>query len=152
VPATRRLRLSAPSYSRLPWNDAGTYRDGASVRRLLATVKRRLNTGRTGEPDGVSALRYPRRALIAALAAAFLVYLVAGHAHHPGQSMEEAAMGAGICIVLVTFVAAVTALVRPRPSAFVAPLLVALGGHAPAVPADAADARASPVWLQRFLN
>jgi hypothetical protein len=68
----------------------------------------------------VGALRHPRHCLIAALAAAFLVYLVAGHAYHPGESMEEAAMGAGICIILATFVAAVATLVRPQPSSFVA--------------------------------
>ena len=90
--------------------------------------------------------------MIAALAAAFLVYLLAGHAYHPGQAMEEAAMGAGICIVLVTFVAAVAALVRPRPLPFVAPVVSAPARPAPAVAPDGAHARASPVWLQRFLN
>jgi hypothetical protein len=99
----------------------------------------------------VSSLRRPRRTFPAALAAVFLVYLVAGHASHPGQTMEEAAMGAGICILLVTVVGAVAfaaplpALAWMRPAVLVAPLA------APSA-APVARARASPAWLQRFLD
>lgn len=58
-------------------------------------------------------LGHPDRGAVAALAAAFLVYLVAGHAYHPGKTMDEAAVGSGICIVLVTVLATVT-LRRPQ--------------------------------------
>ena len=92
-----------------------------------------------------------RRSLIAAVAAAFLAYLVLGHAHHPGKTMDDAAMGAGICIVLVTLAAA-AALAQPRPSVFATPLLLALPTAAPVTPLKAMPARASPQWLQRFLN
>jgi hypothetical protein len=111
-----------------------------------------LNARRAGQPDRVRALRRPHRSLIAALAAASLVYLVAGHAHHPGQSMEEAAVRAGICIVLVTFVAAVAALVGRAAVGVCRTGRDRSGATGPAMPSNRARARASPVWLQRFLN
>lgn len=98
-------------------------------------------------------LSHPSRGTVYAFGVAFLIYLIAGHGFHPGQTMDEAAMGAGICIVLVTVLAAVT-LARPaRPAAPFAPLV----GTTPAplrhsVGAPMPRARASPMWLQRFLN
>lgn len=93
----------------------------------------------------------PRRHVVAALVAAFLAYLAAGHAHHPGKTMDEAALGSGICIVLV--VAAAVAVLRPRqwPSLPVAGVVAAVAAPV-GVPTLERRARASPVSLQRFLN
>jgi hypothetical protein len=96
---------------------------------------------------------HPSRRTVAALGVAFLAYLVAGHALHPGQRMDEAAMGSGICIVLVTVLAGVVLVRPPRPAAPFVRLV-----RATPVPscrglwAPMPRARASPVWLQRFLN
>ncbi len=65
--------------------------------------------------------------------------------------MDEAAMGAGICIVLVTVVVAV-ALPRHRRPLFTPLLATALAAAAPALRMPPTRARASPQWLQRFLN
>jgi hypothetical protein len=97
--------------------------------------------------------RHPSRGTVVALGVAFLIYLVAGHAFHPGQTMDEAAMGSGICIVLVTVLASVTFTLPPRPAAPNA--LLARATPAPlqrTVWAPMPRGRASPVWLQRFLN
>ena len=87
-----------------------------------------------------------------AIVAALLLYLLLGHAQHPGKTMEEAASGAGICIMLVTIMA-VAAAGRPqrasvawRPADAVPPVLVRTAT------APLPRARASPQWLQRFLN
>ena len=87
-----------------------------------------------------------------AVVGALLLYLLLGHAQHPGETMEEAATGAGICIMLVTIVAVVAAGRPPRrgmvwpPVASASPVLVQ-----PAT-APLPRARPSPQWLQRFLN
>lgn len=62
-------------------------------------------------------------------------------------------MGAGVCIVLVTVTvaAAVAALAQPRPTDLATPLLLALPTANPARLQET-RARASPQWLQRFLN
>ena len=98
-------------------------------------------------------LAHPPRHTAAALGVAFLIYLIAGHAYHPGKAMGEAAMGSGICIVLVTVLAAVT-LARPvRPSVPFALFVDATPAPLPhSVRAPMPRARSSPVWLQRFLN
>ena len=80
------------------------------------------------------------------------MYLFAGHAFHTGQSMAEASIGPGICIVLVTVVA--LAFVRTPPKIGPGPLgalAVSLGLVAQPVPLRA-TARTSPAWLQRFLD
>lgn len=83
---------------------------------------------------------------------ASFVYLVVGHSHHPGQSMEEAAMGAGICIVLATVAAVALLPTVPRPARLVQ-VTSAPTPHVRAVTRRVHDrARASPVWLQRFLR
>lgn len=98
-------------------------------------------------------LSQPSRRTVAALGAAFLLYLVAGHAFHPGQTMDEAAMGAGICIVLVTVLVGVALVRPPRPAApFVRLVRTTPAPSCPGVSARMPGARASPVWLQRFLN
>lgn len=92
------------------------------------------------------------RALLSTIVAALLLYLLLGHAQHPGQTMKEAATGAGICIMLVTIVAVVAA-ARPQQTGLSWPPPVAAG---PTVALWAETplprARASPQWLQRFLN
>lgn len=92
-----------------------------------------------------------QRALLAALGATFLLYLVAGHAFHPGQRMDEAAMGAGICIVLVTVLA--LAFVPPPSRPRAAPIAArAFQAASPPTPQLVAPrARPSPALLQRFL-
>jgi NADH:ubiquinone oxidoreductase subunit 6 (subunit J) len=99
------------------------------------------------------ALATPRQQLRpVVLLAAFVVYLLAGHAVHPGETMHEAAMGAGICIVLVTLVVA-SVVGTPRPHV---PTHRRASAPAPAslhpVSASPPRARASPQWLRRFLN
>ena len=86
------------------------------------------------------------------LVSAFALYLVAGHGFHAGQTIEDAAMGSGICIVLVA-VAGAAALTYPPPAR---PLTAAAASPRAAARrrslAPQPSARASPVWLQRFLN
>jgi hypothetical protein len=87
------------------------------------------------------------------IVAALLLYLLLGHAQHPGETMEQAATGAGICLLLVTTIAVVVA-ARPPESRLVPRSSVAT----PAAVASRAwtaplpRTRASPAWLQRFLN
>jgi hypothetical protein len=119
---------------------------------LASGRARRFARRDDGKSSGMSRLRRPRSCALAALATAFVIYLVAGHAYHPGQTMDKAAMGAGICIVLVT--GAAVALLRPPPPR--AARLELERVEAPSTPPPPlpppARARASPVWLQRFLN
>ena len=98
-------------------------------------------------------LSHPSCRTVAALGVAFVAYLVAGHALHPGQTMDEAAMGSGICIVLVTVLAGVALVRPPRPAVPFARLVRATPASSRRyVWAPMPRARASPVWLQRFLN
>jgi hypothetical protein len=90
--------------------------------------------------------------VFAVLVAAFFVYLVAGHAVHPGQTMDEATLGSGICIILVTLAAGVGIARQPGPVARFRPFAFATPVAAPIASAPAAPARASPAWLGRFLN
>jgi hypothetical protein len=113
----------------------------------------RFDEGDPGKRLFMDRLSRPSRGTVCAFGVAFLLYLVAGHGFHPGQTMDEAAVGAGICIVLVTVLAAAT---LARPACLTAPFAALVGTTlAPSrrsVHAPNPRARASPVWLQRFLN
>ena len=83
---------------------------------------------------------------------ALVAYLVVGHSYHPGETMDEAAVGAALCIVVVVL-GAIVVVARPRALA-VPPgttLVAALPEQEPKAE-PSAGARASPRWLQRFLN
>jgi hypothetical protein len=98
----------------------------------------------------------PRLSLALGIAAVgLLVYLVTGHGLHAPPAMEEAMHGsefAGLCLVLFTLVTPL-ALVLPRlrPQADSPPLLSSVLAVVP-VEGPPVQARASPVWLQRFLR
>jgi hypothetical protein len=105
----------------------------------------------------VSARRSSRLRLLGAIAvAALAAYFTIGHAAHTSAAMDagKALHGTGICLVLLALSAAVILprlrrlRLRPaqRPTLFVAPALDWSPSPHQAV------ARASPVWLQRFLN
>ena len=61
-------------------------------------------------------------------------------------------MGAGICIVLVTALAAVVLTHPPVAVSRLAPVALAAPSSPHVVPVALPRARASPEWLQRFLN
>ena len=97
----------------------------------------------------------PGRRLVVCLVAAVALYVSIGHAFHRANMADDATMhGAGICLVLFTLAAAAGLIQRPRPLPAGVPAVGAPDVPATEAPAAAprAIARASPVWLRRFLN
>ncbi len=89
----------------------------------------------------------------AAVVAALAFYLVIGHGSHASLADEGALHGLGICLIMVTFVAALLlplpGLVR-RPVARALAEPIVLARSEPPIPDG--RARASPAWIARFLS
>ncbi|MGH3031185.1 MAG: hypothetical protein ACRDNE_10555 [Gaiellaceae bacterium] len=103
----------------------------------------------------LAALLPGRASLAGSLACVVLLLMLVGHdlrpVLEPGHDHGSATV-AGLCFVLLGTVLSVLLAAPPRP-AIVVPVFAPVPlRSAPARPLLARSARASPAWLQRFLN
>lgn len=120
-----------------------------------------MNTpsGYLGYAPGVTDSRCDRSRLRPALAAgavalSLLLFVLLGHALHGAAHDRHDAAGAaatGLCLVLFTLLAPLAALRSPEGPPAAPPFALARPVGLPARRPQA-RARASPVWLQRFLR
>jgi hypothetical protein len=98
--------------------------------------------------------RRPVRATIAALVLWFGLYVAVAHGlSEMTMDHGKALHGVGICLVVLVATATVAVAAvgrRVSPTIVSAPLAVPVGSPTPS--RFAVPSRASPVWLQRFLN